>query len=223
MSFIHAASTYTTTTTTTSGLNPALAAPLIIGVLVLVLVFLAAAWKVLVKAGKPGWGVLVPFYNMYLFAQVSGKPGWWGIVASLIAVIPVLGWIASTVMSVIMAIGLGRNFGKSDVWSVILLWLLPIGSLFLGFGKAQYVGNGQEYGGFGLPPVGGGPAPQTPEAPHASEAPQQPVAPANPVPETPVEPQAPVATPTPIAEPQQPVEQPPVDNQTPPSTGPTVG
>lgn len=221
MSFIHAASTYTTTTTTTmSGANPATIVPFLALLFVVILVFIAAGWKVLKKAGKPGWGVLVPFYNMYLFAQVSGKPGWWGIVASLIAVVPVLGWIASTVMTVIMALGLGRNFGKSDLWSIILLWLFPIGSLILGFGKAQYVGNGQEYGGFSLPPVGGQPAQPAAADEQAVATSEAPAAPAS---EDPVAPQPPVATPTPTVEPQPPVDQPPADNQTPPQSGPTVG
>ena len=25
----------------------------------------------------PGWGILIPFYNLFLFVKLAGKPGWW--------------------------------------------------------------------------------------------------------------------------------------------------
>ena len=34
-------------------------------------------WKVFEKAGQPGWGVLIPIYNILLLLKIAGKPGWW--------------------------------------------------------------------------------------------------------------------------------------------------
>ena len=44
--------------------------------LVIALVTLIAMWKVFVKAGKPGWAVIIPFFNAYVFLKIAGKPGW---------------------------------------------------------------------------------------------------------------------------------------------------
>jgi hypothetical protein len=211
MSLINSAVTYTTTTTTSDGGAGALVAILPI-ILLVAVVFVIAGWKLFVKAGKPGWGILVPFYNAYLYAEIGGKPGWWGLVALLVNVIPFVGWIVSVIMSVMIALGVGRNFGKSDVWSVILLWLLPFGYLVLGYGRAQYVGTGQLYNGFDLPPAPGAAAP-------ASDQPAAPVATPEQTPTDAAE-EVPQATPTPTEEPQTPAEQPPADDQNPPQSGP---
>ena len=44
-----------------------------LGVIVLVV---AALWKVFVKAGKPGWAALVPIYNLVVLLEIAGKPIW---------------------------------------------------------------------------------------------------------------------------------------------------
>jgi hypothetical protein len=210
MSLLHSAVTYTTTTTT-SGSGGSLAVILLVALLVAI-IFIVAGWKVFTKAGKPGWGILVPFYNVWLYAEIGGKPGWWGLVSVLVNVIPFVGWIVSVVMTIFIALGVGRNFGKSDIWSVILLWLLPFGYLILGYGKAQYTGTGQIYEGFGLPPSAG----QVPQSPDQSAIPAE-------TPEqTPAALEVPPATPTPTEEPQTPTEQPPTDSQNPPQSGPPV-
>ena len=38
--------------------------------LLLLGVILIASWKVFAKAGQPGWAVLIPFYNIYVYTQV---------------------------------------------------------------------------------------------------------------------------------------------------------
>ena len=50
-------------------------------------------WKMLEKAGEPGWAALIPFYNMYKFCGVvMGQPWYW--VRFLVFIIPIVGWIA---------------------------------------------------------------------------------------------------------------------------------
>ena len=46
----------------------------IIGILVLALCVLriVGEWKVFVKAGKPGWAALIPFYNVWVLYEISG-------------------------------------------------------------------------------------------------------------------------------------------------------
>ena len=50
------------------------------GSILLILIFIALAlfvlvsyWKVFVKAGQPGWGILIPIYNIYLLLKIAGK------------------------------------------------------------------------------------------------------------------------------------------------------
>ena len=33
-------------------------------------------WKLFVKAGRPGWEALVPFYREYVMAQLTGRAKW---------------------------------------------------------------------------------------------------------------------------------------------------
>jgi hypothetical protein len=38
------------------------------------ILLLVAYWRVLEKAGYPGWGILIPFYNLYLVFKLAGRP-----------------------------------------------------------------------------------------------------------------------------------------------------
>jgi hypothetical protein len=65
---------------------------------------IAAMWKVLVKAGQPGWGILIPFYNAYLLLKVAGRPGWW----LILYFIP----LVNIIIELIVSIDISKNFGK---------------------------------------------------------------------------------------------------------------
>jgi len=102
-------------------------------VLAFLVVFVIAGWKVFTKAGKPGWAVIVPIYNVYVMLTIVGRPGWW----LLLMLIP----IVNIVIGLIVMIDLAKSFGQSAVFGVVLLWLLGvIGWLVLGFGNYRYVG-----------------------------------------------------------------------------------
>ena len=106
------------------------------------IVGIIAVWKVFAKAGKPGWAALVPFYNSWVLAEVAGKPGWWGLLP-LVAFVPIIGWIAAIAIMIIISLGLARNFGKSDAFGIVGLFLFSfIGYIILGFGSAAYKPNG---------------------------------------------------------------------------------
>ena len=45
--------------------------------ILIVLVFTIAGWRLFSKAGKPGWAIIVPFYNLYIYTQIIKRPGWW--------------------------------------------------------------------------------------------------------------------------------------------------
>ncbi|MCW3842483.1 DUF5684 domain-containing protein [Micromonospora yasonensis] len=101
--------------------------------LVLLVVSIAAMWKVFTKAGQPGWAAIIPFYNYYVLVRIAGRPGWW----FLLALIP----IVNVVISLVVAIDLARSYGRSEVFGVVGLWLFSvIGFLILGFGSSRYQG-----------------------------------------------------------------------------------
>lgn len=101
--------------------------------LVLLVVYIAAFWKVFVKAGKPGWAAIIPIYNIFILLQIVGRPIWW-IVLFLIPIVNII-------ISLIISMDLAKAFGKSQVFGIVGLWLFSfIGYLILGFGSAKYVG-----------------------------------------------------------------------------------
>lgn len=92
-----------------------------------------ALWPVFSKAGRPGWGALIPIYNIYLLVKVAGLHG----ALTLLYFIP----IVNVVVALVVALRIGRNFGKGALFSVFLLWIFSlIGFLILGYGSSQYRG-----------------------------------------------------------------------------------
>ncbi len=109
--------------------GPAIA---IIIILALVVLELAAIWKVFTKAGHPGWAAIVPIYNTYILTKIVGRPGWWVI----LFFIPFVSLIAI----IILYIDLAKSFGKSGGFAAGLILLGFIFMPILGFGPAQYRG-----------------------------------------------------------------------------------
>ncbi len=98
--------------------------------LVVALFFIVTFWKIYVKAGLPGWGVLIPIYNTILFLKMAGKPWWW----IFLLFIPIVGFI----VAIIAIIAFAHNFGKSTGFGIGLLFLGLIFYPILAFGKAEY-------------------------------------------------------------------------------------
>lgn len=99
---------------------------------------IVGSWRMFEKAGKPGWACIVPIYNSWVLAEIAGKPGWWGLYP-LLGVVPVVGTAAMLVVHVLICILVARNFGKSDVFGVVGLWIFWfVGFSILGFGSATY-------------------------------------------------------------------------------------
>ena len=99
-----------------------------------VLVFyIICMWKIFVKAGKPGWAILVPFYNTLVELEILGRP-WWFLL--LIIFIP----IADFVIGIIMIFDMARVFGKSTGFGFGLLFLSFIFIPIIAFSDAKYMG-----------------------------------------------------------------------------------
>ena len=88
-------------------------------------------WKIFEKAGKPGWGALIPIYNLILWLEIVRRPGWWII---LIVIVP----FANIICSIIVIFDLAKSFGKGVGYGFGLLFLPLIFFPMLGFSDAEY-------------------------------------------------------------------------------------
>ncbi len=98
--------------------------------LVILILVIAAMWKVFEKAGKPGWAAIVPIYNMVVLCEIAGKPAWWVI----LLLIP----LVNIVVAIIVVLGVAKNFGKGAGFGIGLLLLPMIFYPMLAWGDARY-------------------------------------------------------------------------------------
>ena len=99
--------------------------------LIFYVITVVALWKVFSKAGYPGILAIIPIVNFFILVKIAGYSAWLG----LLYFIP----IVNIVWSIIVAIRVGKGFGKGGAWSFFLLWLFAfVGYFILGFGRATY-------------------------------------------------------------------------------------
>ena len=104
-------------------------------ILAVMIVSLVGMWKIFVKAGRPGWAAIVPFYNTYCLCEMSFGTGW----LFLLMLVPCVGQI----MMIIMWIKLAQAFGKGAGFGIGILFFPFVFLPMLGFGDAEYVGPAQ--------------------------------------------------------------------------------
>lgn len=100
--------------------------------LAVIVLLIVSMWKVFEKAGKPGWGCLIPIYNLFLLIQIARKPEWW----ILLYLVP----LVNIVVAVMVVIGVAENFGKSQLFGIGLFFFPFICYPILAFGDARYQG-----------------------------------------------------------------------------------
>ena len=99
--------------------------------LVVAIFFLIVYWKIFTKAGKPGWGCIIPIYNIILTLEIVKRPGWWII---LVLIVP----LANIVCLIIIIFDLAKSFGKGVGFGFGLLFLPIIFLPILAFGSSEY-------------------------------------------------------------------------------------
>ena len=96
----------------------------------ILLLLAISLWRLFEKAGQNGWAALIPFYNIFIFLRIIGKPWWWFV----LFFIPCLGFIWILWGWICMA----RRFGKSGLYGVAIVCLSFVFIPLLAFGKAEY-------------------------------------------------------------------------------------
>jgi len=76
----------------------------LIYLLPILILFYVGLWKLFEKAGRKGWESLIPFYNVYIMIELTGRPKWW-LVLFFIPVINVIAAIA-------LLLDFAKSFGK---------------------------------------------------------------------------------------------------------------
>lgn len=118
------------------------AASVLVGLLFYILIAVAA-WRIMVKAGEPGWKGIIPVYNIYSLYKISWKTNmFWALL--VLELLSFVGWICSVAGLVIGIMGLhkvSKAFGHGAGFTLGLIFLNPIFLLILGFGSSQYLGN----------------------------------------------------------------------------------
>ena len=99
-------------------------------IIALVVVQIAAWWKLFEKAGQPGWAAIIPIYNVVVLLRIAGKPLWW-IVLLIIPLVNIIVWI-------IVSVAIANNFGRGTLFGIGLLVFGIIFYPILAFGDATY-------------------------------------------------------------------------------------
>ncbi|MDQ3101985.1 MAG: S26 family signal peptidase [Bacteroidota bacterium] len=84
-----------------------------------VFVLFACLWKLFQKAGRPAWAGFVPFYNIVVWLQISGKPWWW----VFLFLVPGVNLLMFIIMNVNTSIILGERELKDHLVMVLLPWV----------------------------------------------------------------------------------------------------
>ena len=117
----------------TTSIDPSiLVVPMIICAIIGIITIIGM-WKMFSKAGVPGWGAIIPIYNLYLLFKISMGNGW----LFLLLLIPIVNFI----IGIVVYAKLAAAFGKGIGYTLGLIFLNPIFVMMLGFGSAEYVGT----------------------------------------------------------------------------------
>ena len=96
----------------------------------LIIFMFVAHWKIYVKAGKPGWGCIVPVYDFILKLEIACRPTWW----IFLMLIPVV----NIVIAIIIIIDIAKAFGKDSSFAIGMIFLPIIFYPILAFDSSEY-------------------------------------------------------------------------------------
>ena len=99
---------------------------------VVILLIVVAQWRIFEKAGEPGWACIIPIYGTIVLLRIVGKPWWW----LLLMLVPFV-----NIIFAIWAVNLlSKSFGKSEGFTVGMIFFPFVFYPVLGFGRSEYMG-----------------------------------------------------------------------------------
>ncbi|MDP8268724.1 MAG: DUF5684 domain-containing protein [Candidatus Tenebribacter davisii] len=94
----------------------------------LIIFMIVVMWKIFVKAGKPGWGCIIPIYSIILVLEITDRPIWWII----------LWFFFSPIMYIIFCLDIAKAFRKGTGFGIGLILLPFIFFPILAFDSSEY-------------------------------------------------------------------------------------
>ena len=98
--------------------------------LIFLLLEVVALWIIFEKANQPGWGAIIPIYNVVLLFRIGGQSGWW----ALALLVPVVNFF----VQIWLWLEVANSFGRSWLFGLGLFFLQPIFVMILAFGGSEY-------------------------------------------------------------------------------------
>src|SRR5690606_7895582 len=74
-------------------------------------------WKLFIKAGRPGWEALVPFYREYIITKITGRAAW----PVILLLVPLL----NIFVAISLYLDFVKSFGKRSFWEHFATIVLP--------------------------------------------------------------------------------------------------
>ncbi len=100
--------------------------------LAFIALMIVSAWKINTKANQPGWACIIPIYSTLVTLDIIGKSWLW------------LLWLIIPGVNIVFGIWLlnllAKSFGKSEGFTVGMIFLPFIFFPILGLGDATYQG-----------------------------------------------------------------------------------
>src|SRR5690606_31142550 len=77
-------------------------------------------WLLFVKAGRPGWESLIPFYREYIITKLTGRPWWWVI----LLVVPIINLFIGIGLYIDFVRCFGRRSFLDQVGTIIVPFIV---------------------------------------------------------------------------------------------------
>lgn len=136
--------------------------------LVFLVILVIAEWKIFKKLGEKPWKCLIPFYNIYILYKYTWKRSAFrlylissvaftvlygsseflaaffpnDLIMSLLLMVALPFGIIEAVVTILFYFRLSESFGKGGAFGVGMIFFYPIFAMIIGFGRSEYVGNG---------------------------------------------------------------------------------
>ncbi|MHC4284645.1 MAG: DUF5684 domain-containing protein, partial [Planctomycetota bacterium] len=96
---------------------------IIVVFLILVLIQIISWWVLFEKAGRPGWAAIIPFYNIFVMAEIGEQTTWVAVGACFGGFIPIVGAIVEIACWIMISVGVAKTFGRGVLFGIGLSFL----------------------------------------------------------------------------------------------------
>ena len=94
-------------------------------------------WKIFTKAGQPGYAAIIPYYNLYVLAEMCFGKGIYCLFV-LAGFLPGIGSLVMAAYMIYQSYQLGRVFNKSVGFTIGLIFVPIVFLPMLALGKDEY-------------------------------------------------------------------------------------